>query len=176
MILINEIDPLYLKDIDQCDGAFLVERRLELSIEDTHLRYTLVDVPPYQKQYPYEVIDYTTYIGNPDKTVYLAYEDGQIAGQLRVRRQWNRFANIEDLVVDRQLRRRGIGRKLIERAEGWAREKGLAGLVLETQTNNLPAIRLYEACGFELGGFDRNLYRGLHPDTDEIALYWYLIF
>jgi GNAT superfamily N-acetyltransferase len=58
-------------------------------------------------------------IGNPDKNVYLAYEDGQIAGQLRVARHWNGFTNIEDLVVDRQHRRRGIGRKLIERAEGW---------------------------------------------------------
>jgi ribosomal protein S18 acetylase RimI-like enzyme len=62
------------------------------------------------------------------------------------------------------------------RAIEWAKEKGLPGLMLETQNNNVAACHLYESCGFELGGFDRNLYKGLHPDTKEIALYWYLFF
>jgi streptothricin acetyltransferase len=48
--------------------------------------------------------------------------------------------------------------------------------MLETQNNNVAACRLYESGGFQLAGFDRCLYKGLHPDTDEIALYWYLVF
>lgn len=73
---------------------------------------------------------------------------------MRLARQWNRLANLEDVVVDRAYRRQGVGRALVEGAKRWALEKRLAGLVLETQSNNLPAIRLYEACGFELGGYD----------------------
>ena len=176
MITIQALSRLNLQDIDQCDGAFTIDARLELSIEAGRLLYTLVSVPPYQKEYPLDQLDYTTCIDNPNRNVFLAYLDGRIAGQLRLARHWNRFANIEDLVVDRPFRRRGVGRALIERAAAWAREKQLAGLVLETQTNNLPAIRLYESCGFELGGFDRHLYHGLNPDSDEVALYWYLIF
>jgi ribosomal protein S18 acetylase RimI-like enzyme len=48
--------------------------------------------------------------------------------------------------------------------------------MLETQNNNLPACRFYEHCGFTLSGFDRNLYKGINKDTEEIALYWYLLF
>ena len=175
MITIQALSLLNLQDIDQCDGAFTIDARLELSIEDSRLLYTLVSVPPYQKEYPLDQLDYTVYIDNPTKAIFLAYLDGRIAGQLRLARHWNRFANLEDLVVDRPFRQRGVARALIERAAAWAREKQLAGLVLETQTNNLPAIRLYESCGFELGGFDRHLYHGLNPHSDEIALYWYLI-
>jgi streptothricin acetyltransferase len=47
--------------------------------------------------------------------------------------------------------------------------------MLETQNNNVGACKLYEACGFTLGGFDRYLYRGEMPDTREIALFWYLM-
>jgi hypothetical protein len=49
-------------------------------------------------------------------------------------------------------------------------------MMLETQDNNVAGCRLYANCGFELRGFDTHLYKALDPDTDEIALYWYLIF
>jgi ribosomal protein S18 acetylase RimI-like enzyme len=58
----------------------------------------------------------------------------------------------------------------------WARDKGCPGMMLETQNNNVAACRFYESCGFELGGFDAYLYKGLNRTTDEIALYWYLMF
>ena len=48
--------------------------------------------------------------------------------------------------------------------------------MLETQNINVAACLFYARCGFVLGGYDRFLYRGLTPETDEIALYWYLIF
>jgi hypothetical protein len=49
-------------------------------------------------------------------------------------------------------------------------------MMLETQDNNVLGCRLYASCGFELRGFDTHLYKGLDPSSDEIALYWYLIF
>ncbi len=36
--------------------------------------------------------------------------------------------------------------------------------------------RGYESCGFVIGGFDDLLYKGLHPQTNEAAIYWYLMF
>ncbi len=68
------------------------------------------------------------------------------------------------------------GRRLMEQAIRWARERGLPGVVLETQNINLAACRLYESCGFVLRGFDGYLYRGIEPDSREIALFWYLLF
>lgn len=49
-------------------------------------------------------------------------------------------------------------------------------VMLETQNINVVACRLYESCGFVLGGFDACLYRGVMPGTREIALFWYLLF
>jgi streptothricin acetyltransferase len=78
--------------------------------------------------------------------------------------------------VGANFRRQGIGRRLIEQAIDWAKARGLPGLMLETQNNNVAGCHLYEACGFHLGGFDQDLYRAIDPNTTEIALYWYLTF
>jgi streptothricin acetyltransferase len=175
-ITIKEIDHLRLADVNQCDGAFFINSRLVISAENDTIHYTTINTPPYQKQYPQDEVDYATYIDNPDQIIFLAYADQQIAGQIRVRRHWNHYAYIEDLAVDTRFRKRGIGQMLLQQATLWAKEKQLPGVMLETQNNNVAACRLYERCGFALGGFDRYLYQGLNPGTEEIALYWYLIF
>ena len=64
----------------------------------------------------------------------------------------------------------------MQKAVEWAKVKRLPGIMLETQNNNVTACRFYENFGFKLRGFDTYLYKGLTPATDEIALYWYLIF
>ena len=74
------------------------------------------------------------------------------------------------------IRNQGVGHALMQKAITWARQKGFPGMMLETQNINVAGCRLYESCGFRLGGFHRHLYGGLHPGTDEIALYWYLLF
>jgi streptothricin acetyltransferase len=65
---------------------------------------------------------------------------------------------------------------LMKRAIEWAKEQNYPGLTLETQTNNVPACKLYEKFGFVLSGFDLNAYKNDPDCRDEIALYWYLIF
>jgi streptothricin acetyltransferase len=175
-ITIHEIDQNNIQDANHCDGAFIINAKLILSAENDQIHYTIVQVPPFQKCYPRDAVDYSAYICNPDKTVFFAYMDGQIAGQIRLCRWWNHYAYIEDIVVDRGFRRQGVGRALIQQAIHWASEKHFPGIMLETQNNNISGCRLYESCGFELGGFDRCLYQGILPNTDEIALYWYYKF
>ena len=121
-------------------------------------------------------INKSEYVFNPDKTIFLAYVDNEPAGQIRIMKYWNRYAYTDDFGVDAKHRRQGVGRALIQRAIEWARDKGFPGIMLETQNNNVAACRLYESCGFELGGFDVYLYKGLNRTIDEIALYWYLMF
>ena len=108
--------------------------------------------------------------------MFLAYLDGSIAGRVVLSEGWNRQAWVEDIAVDARRRRAGVGRALIDRAVAWAVERRLPGIRAETQSNNVPACKLYEACGFRLGGFDRDLYRGLDGGTTEVALFWYLHF
>jgi GNAT superfamily N-acetyltransferase len=55
---------------------------------------------------------------------------------------------LNDLFVAAEARGSGAGRALLERAERWAAETGAKGLILSTETTNLTAQRLYEACGW----------------------------
>ncbi len=48
-------------------------------------------------------------------------------------------------------RQRGLGAKMMERAEEQARAGGYAVMALHTRTSN-PARSLYERCGFEEAG------------------------
>ena len=61
-------------------------------------------------------------------------------------------------------------------AQFWARKKNLPGMMLETQNNNLGACRLYERCGYVMGGIDQLRYRGIDPQTREVAIFWYRLF
>ncbi len=175
-ITIRQLDERNIRDVNRCDGTFTIDSMLVLHAENDVIRYTIVNVPSQQKRYPAEELDYPTYLNHPDKMIYFAYADGQLAGQVIVRKNWNHYAYLEDIVVDAGFRHLGVGRALLQHAVTWAKARQLAGVMLETQNNNVAACRLYESCGFKLGGFDRYLYQGLSPNTDEIALYWYLLF
>ena len=54
---------------------------------------------PHMKTYEEEEIDWAQYINQPDKHVFLAYEEKQFAGRIVLRRDWNRYAFIEDIAV-----------------------------------------------------------------------------
>jgi streptothricin acetyltransferase len=175
-ITLQELGRHNLQDAGKCDGVFTVDSRLVLNAEKNECHFDTLSILPFQKKYPLEQIDYSTYIHHTDRIVFLAYCDRSIAGEIRLRRNWNYFAYVEDIVVDLHFRRHGVGRLLIQKAIQWAKDKNLPGIMLETQNNNVAACRLYQTCGFELSGFDRRLYQGLDPHSEEIALYWYLIF
>ena len=54
-------------------------------------------------------------------------------------------------------------------------DKGLHGVSLETQDDNLAACRLYLKYGFQLGGIDRRVYDTSELYRRETALYFYLL-
>jgi streptothricin acetyltransferase len=105
----------------------------------------------------------------------MAYVGNQCIGQIRLRRNWNKYCYIEDIAVSNQYRGIGLGRKLINTAIQWAKDGKMLGLMLETQDTNLAACRFYHRCGFKLGGVDTMLYSN-NPNRDEIALFWYMQF
>lgn len=175
-ITIEELNAQNQHDLNRCDGAFIVDAKLVLHVEHGIPSFTVASIAPYQKQYPRSKIDYESYRGQPDKGIFFAYSDGQVAGQIILFKNWNGYTYIDDIAVDASLRQRGIGRALMQQAIAWAKAKQLPGIMLETQNINVAACLFYQRCGFELGGYDRYLYRALDPDTEEIALYWYLFF
>lgn len=128
-----------------------------------------------EKQYPMEHLDWTNYIGNPRKAVYMCFDEDVCVGQIRLGTNWNHYCLIEDIAVRSDHRGQGLGRQLIEQARIWALEQDLGGLCLETQDNNLVACRFYQRYGFALGGVDIMLYRNTEHGG-EFALFWYLKF
>ena len=126
-----------------------------------------------EKTYPNDVYDPLVYIDNDDEVAFLAINNGELVGSIRVCKRWNGNAFIDDLKVDRIYRNNGIGKMLIDAAVKWSKEKGLNGLSLETQAENLLACRFYLKYGFEIGGIDTMVYTNPLYKR-ETALYFYL--
>jgi ribosomal protein S18 acetylase RimI-like enzyme len=175
-IAIHPLTAANQADLNRCDNSFTVKAELCLHALEGRIGYTVRPVTPYTKRYGPEIYDAQVYIDRPDHAAWLAYVDGRLSGQILVQEHWNRLAIVWDIAVDPPFRRLGVGRRLMEQAIEWARERGLPGVMLETQNINVAACRLYEACGFCLGGLDGYLYRGIERDSREIALFWYLLF
>ncbi len=56
---------------------------------------------------------------------------------------------LENLYVDPQWRRNGLGRRLVEYTLDWAETHGIKGIDLEAYQGNTPAAILYRSLGFE---------------------------
>jgi len=66
---------------------------------------------------------------------------------------------IEDLIVDENVRREGVGQALIQYAIGLAREAGAAGITLTSNPQREAANQFYKSVGFELRKTNPYVYR-----------------
>jgi RimJ/RimL family protein N-acetyltransferase len=97
----------------------------------------------------------------PDAAVYVADDDGEVVGRLSLARDphpASRHVADLGLMVAATHRRRGVGKALLEQAVAWARDAGIHKLELHVFPWNEPAIRLYEAFGFEREGVRKSHY------------------
>jgi ribosomal protein S18 acetylase RimI-like enzyme len=96
--------------------------------------------------------------GDDGYAAFVAEVDGAVAGFLGLQTGWayehdRPFARILTLVVDARVRRRGVGARLVELGEGWARERGAYVLMLTTNVRRQEAHRFYESVGFSRTGY-----------------------
>jgi GNAT superfamily N-acetyltransferase len=59
-------------------------------------------------------------------------------------------AEIHTLVVDEVSRGKSVGKKLLEKAETWAKENSVAGVRLRSNIKRERAHKFYERCGYEI--------------------------
>lgn len=95
-------------------------------------------------------------------------ENGRICGYVTLTAYAEHgIAWIGDLVVDKPLRRRGIGTALLRAAAKWGCDHGLVRLVAEVQTKNYPATQFYQSRGLTFCGYNDHYW----PSQD-IALFF----
>lgn len=86
-------------------------------------------------------------------TVLVAEDEGTIVGFASVKERDHftglRLAYVGELAVAELSEGRGVGRALMAAVEAWARERGLARILLETGAANTEARAFYARLGFE---------------------------
>jgi ribosomal protein S18 acetylase RimI-like enzyme len=90
--------------------------------------------------------------------LFVAEVDGQLAGLVCIMIREppevrlfvpRRYAVVDNLVVTRPLRRRGVGHALLDRAQQWALTQGADSLELTVWAFNEGAFGFYQALGYE---------------------------
>lgn len=189
------IDPYYIRPLTERDIPKLIEIRpgfktnVILQVERLGEGYTggwqLVEVkidPPYEKGsgYDFDATERENIRGRfaQDNTlleVVVERDSERVVGVLDVEeREWNSTAWVWNLMLDEDVRSRGLGNRLMQRTVAWAKKRGLRAVMLETQTNNVPACRFYARMGFQLVGINEVLYTNDDVQNNEVAIFWSL--
>ena len=95
-------------------------------------------------------------------------QDGAIAGFVIVHLERGARGYVVTLDVGDEWRRCGVGSRLMEAAEGLAREVGATVMRLHAFTGNEGAVRFYEGRGYTRVGVVPGFYGGAGMDA-----YWY---
>ena len=108
---------------------------------------------------------------NPSAVYFVATEDGKAVGYGGMHIVLDE-AYITNIAVDKNFRRRGIGRTLLEELINFCHSKSLSLITLEVRAGNMAAIELYTSLGFKKVGTRRNFYSAPTEDGDIMTLYF----
>lgn len=176
-VVVKRLAAELIDDADLIDGSFRIDSRLVLCAVNGKVDFTIAPTEPRVKTYERDdQDDLASYIGTESKLAVIAYNNGKPAGLLLASENWNGYALIDNIKVDIDHRKAGIGRMLVDAAAEWAKSRNFPGLMLETQDNNVNACLFYQRYGFVLRGFDTGIYAAIAATRSETALFWYLTF
>ena len=96
--------------------------------------------------------DLEAIVQSPNTHLFMLEADGVLAGMLTLgeylaptgRKMW-----VEDVVVDKSMRGRSLGRALVNHAIEYARSRKPVTLMLTSRPSRVAANSLYRSCGFE---------------------------
>lgn len=111
---------------------------------------------PDERQFDENLI--TSYLTNKDDLFIGAFSEHEIVGFLSAKRgSFKRIRHSAYIVIGirQAFQRQGIGSKLFDKLDEWARKNQLKRLELTVEVSNTPAINLYEKQGFSIEGIKR---------------------
>lgn len=112
---------------------------------------------------------YQPYMINP--LAYAVELGERPVGWLMLRRDYGSGrARIDELLVERPYRGRGIGTLLVKTALAAARRDRMRQVIVETQNHNFPAVQFYRAQGFVFTGCDLTCYSNQDLARQQVRL------
>ena len=100
---------------------------------------------------------------------FLALEGESLAGYIGIRRVLDE-ADITNVCVDPNCRRKGTGSLPPERLFSFAEREKIGNIFLEVRASNIPALSLYEKEGFFRTGIRKDYYE--KPREDAVLMQW----
>lgn len=183
MLTIVPLRPDNQNHLNQADARFLAGERVQLRVTRMGFLTDYAPLPTAEwrtlKPFP---ADPERLLADPKAGCFLAFVDGQPAGQGIVRLGAHQLCELIDLRVDSRFRRQGAGTQLVLTCAQWAQAKGRAGLRAELTDGQPVACQFLERVGFTLGGVDRLWHaalpeqRQLVPAMRESVLVFYKFF
>ena len=122
----------------QRDFAAGLEAEVEAYISRS-LAADLADIPQH-------------YLSQAGSRFWVAEVEGRVRGMVAVQRQSADEGELRRMSVAADVRRRGVGWKLLETVEAFCREQGYQRITLSTVTQLQPAIAMYRRFGFRQVG------------------------
>lgn len=117
---------------------------------------------------PWTEKDFKEAASAPSNEYLVAEIDGEIVGYCGL---WGIAGEgyIYNVAVKKEFRKQGIGYKMLHRLIKQAEAKGIGSFTLEVRATNVPAIKLYEALGFEQAGIRKDFYT--KPKEDAVIMW-----
>ena len=129
----------------------------ELEVTDIDERYfrLLCQLSGEESAYEWQtaMTFWLKYEDNDDHQVFVYEQEGEILGtatilvENKLLHYGSRVGHVEDVVVTREQKKKGIGKALIEECVKFAKEKDCYKVILDCGDHN---IAFYESCGFRV--------------------------
>jgi ribosomal protein S18 acetylase RimI-like enzyme len=141
-----------VREITPDDAAAYWQLRQQIDCETEFLRF---EADNYLRTTQHVRGRIELMLASDNQTIFLAENGGQLIGFLwaggGLYRHNRQRVNII-LGVRQAYQRQGIGTRLLDACEEWARAQGLQRLELSVMTHNFPALALYTQRGFQIEG------------------------
>jgi len=146
---------LYLRKADR--GDFEELNRLIKQVDLMHHR-NLPNIfknnppPARSPEYLFSIID------DDNKDIIVAESENKLLGFVVIHKKFTpditvlfdrEYAVIDNIAVDKEYRRKGIGKALMKKAHKWARKKGITKIELNVFEFNKNALQFYKNLGYK---------------------------